>query len=56
MWISLALAFPAFAALALAMPRHQEEILGRELDARARHGWRARICHGPAGPVCPAGR
>jgi len=39
-WTSLAWAFPAFVALAVAMPRHQEELLGRELSTRSALAWR----------------
>lgn len=40
MGIGLGWAFAAFVALALAMPRHQEQMLGRELTASAAWGWR----------------
>lgn len=40
-WIALALALAAFAALSLAMDRHQEQVLGRALRPAATHGWRA---------------
>jgi len=40
-WIAGALALPAFAALSLAMERHQEQVFGRTLARRASRSWRA---------------
>lgn len=39
-WISLALAFSAFVALAVGMTRHQEDLTGRTLSAAATMAWR----------------
>ena len=39
-WIAGALALPAFAALSLAMERHQEQVFSRTLAAKAKLGWR----------------
>lgn len=39
-WISLLLSYVGFLALALAMPRHHEEILGRKAVSRSRPVWR----------------
>ncbi len=40
-WTASALGFAAFCALSLAMPRHQLQVLGREVGRRAALGWRA---------------
>lgn len=40
-WIAAALALPGLVALSLAMERHQEQVFGRTLSARAT--WAARL-------------
>ncbi|WP_159915431.1 DUF3325 domain-containing protein [Pantoea sp. 18069] len=39
-WTAWALAFPAFAALSLAMERHQDQVFGRALASRPTWAWR----------------
>ncbi|MFT3801841.1 MAG: DUF3325 domain-containing protein [Burkholderiaceae bacterium] len=39
-WTATTLGFAAFFALSLAMPRHQLQVLGREVGRRATLGWR----------------
>lgn len=40
-WLSLALCYAGFVALALAMPRHHEELRGTRPDPASRRPWRA---------------
>lgn len=40
-WLSLALCYAGFVALALAMPRHHEELRGRKPDPAHRRPWQA---------------
>ena len=40
-WLSLALCYAGFVALALSMPRHHEELRGGKFDAAGRWRWRA---------------